>query len=158
MRTDNGTEFQSEFHWHVLDKGINHSYLKSATPLPKGKLERSHRIDDGEFYRLLDGAVIDEINIFNVPFKTWQDYYDYDRLTAASTTGHRAGDHARRPKHTTPSEADLRQRHALQRPLFEGAFFGGNNPSRRCASRNMRQSCTCPTSPELVSSTSFRDS
>ncbi len=28
--TDNGAEFQSAFHWHVLDKGISHTYIKPA--------------------------------------------------------------------------------------------------------------------------------
>ncbi|WP_279537776.1 helix-turn-helix domain-containing protein [Amycolatopsis acidicola] len=27
IQTDNGAEFQSAFHWHVLDKGINHIYI-----------------------------------------------------------------------------------------------------------------------------------
>ena len=27
IQTDNGAEFQGQFHWHVLDKGINHVYI-----------------------------------------------------------------------------------------------------------------------------------
>jgi transposase len=56
IQTDNGAEFQSAFHWHVLDKGINHSYIKPRTPRLNGKVERSHRIDAEEFYRLLERA------------------------------------------------------------------------------------------------------
>lgn len=32
IQTDNGAEFQSAFHWHVLDKGIAHTYIKPRTP------------------------------------------------------------------------------------------------------------------------------
>jgi transposase len=32
IQTDNGAEFQSAFHWHVLDKGIQHVYIKPRTP------------------------------------------------------------------------------------------------------------------------------
>jgi transposase InsO family protein len=79
IQTDNGAEFQSQFHWHVLDKGINHVYIKPRTPRLNGKVERSHRIDAEEFYRLLDGVVIDDVNIFNARLKDWQDYYNFDR-------------------------------------------------------------------------------
>ncbi len=27
IQTDNGSEFQASFHWHVLDKGIGHVYI-----------------------------------------------------------------------------------------------------------------------------------
>jgi transposase InsO family protein len=79
IQTDNGAEFQSAFHWHVLDQGINHTYIKPRTPRLNGKVERSHRIDAEEFYRLLDGVVIDDVNIFNAKLKEWQDYYNYHR-------------------------------------------------------------------------------
>src|SRR6185312_669053 len=53
IQTDNGAEFQSAFHWHIQDLGIRHRYIKPATPRLNGKVERSHRIDAEEFYRLL---------------------------------------------------------------------------------------------------------
>ena len=56
IQTDNGSEFQAAFHWHVLDKGVGHEYIKPQTPRLNGKVERSHRIDAEEFYRLLDGS------------------------------------------------------------------------------------------------------
>ncbi len=46
IQTDNGAEFQSAFHWHVLDRGVQHVYIKPATPRLNGKVERSHRIWD----------------------------------------------------------------------------------------------------------------
>jgi len=56
IQTDNGVEFGSSFHWHVLDKGVGHVYIKPRTPRLNGKVERSHRIDAEEFYRMLDGV------------------------------------------------------------------------------------------------------
>jgi transposase InsO family protein len=55
IQTDNGPEFGASFHWHVLDKGAGHIYIKPRTPRLNGKVERSHRIDAEEFYQLLDG-------------------------------------------------------------------------------------------------------
>ncbi len=53
IRTDNGHEFQAKFHWHVEDRGIRHAYIKPRSPQLNGKVERSHRSDQEEFYQLL---------------------------------------------------------------------------------------------------------
>ena len=53
VRTDNGHEFQAKFHWHLNDLGINHSYIIKASPHLNGKIERSHRTDEEEFYQFL---------------------------------------------------------------------------------------------------------
>ena len=37
IQTDNGAEFQSRFHWHLLDHGIGHIYIRPATPRLNGK-------------------------------------------------------------------------------------------------------------------------
>jgi transposase InsO family protein len=79
IQTDNGAEFQSAFHYHVLDKGIGHRYIKPRTPRLNGKVERSHRIDAEEFYALLDGVVIDDAKVFNNKLREWEDYYNYHR-------------------------------------------------------------------------------
>lgn len=79
IQTDNGAEFQSGFHWHALDKGIQHAYIKPRTPRLNGKVERSHRIDAEEFYRLLDGVVIDDSSTFDDKLREWEDYYNYHR-------------------------------------------------------------------------------
>jgi transposase len=75
IQTDNGAEFGSQFHYHVLDRGIGHVYIKPATPRLNGKDERSHRIDAEEFYRMLDGVVIDDTELFNVKLQEWEDFY-----------------------------------------------------------------------------------
>jgi transposase InsO family protein len=76
IQTDNGSEFGSQFHYHVLDKGVGHRYIRPRTPRLNGKVERSHRIDAEEFYRLLDGAVIDDAKVFNNKLREWEDYYN----------------------------------------------------------------------------------
>jgi transposase InsO family protein len=79
IQTDNGPEFGSSFHWHVLDKGAGHVYIKPRTPRLNGKVERSHRIDAEEFYRLLDGVVIDDVQVFNDKLQEWEDFSSYHR-------------------------------------------------------------------------------
>jgi transposase InsO family protein len=79
IQTDNGAEFQSALHYHVLDKGVGHVYIKPRTPRLNGKVERSHRIDAEEFYRLLDGVVIDDAKIFNDKLQDWENFYNYHR-------------------------------------------------------------------------------
>ncbi|MCW2643515.1 MAG: transposase [Dactylosporangium sp.] len=68
---------QSAFHWHVLDKGI--AYIKPHTPRLNGKVERSHRVDAEEFYRMLEGVVIDDAQVFNDKLREWEDYNNYHR-------------------------------------------------------------------------------
>lgn len=79
IQTDNGAEFQSSFHWHVLDRGIAHVYIRPATPRLNGKVERSQRIDAEEFYRLLDGVVVDDTRLFNEKLQEWEDFYNFHR-------------------------------------------------------------------------------
>lgn len=83
IQTDNGSEFQEQFHWHILDKGINHVYIKPRRPRLNGKVERSHRIDEEEFYRMMKGVIIDDAKLFNEKLKEWEDFYNYQRPHAA---------------------------------------------------------------------------
>ena len=53
IRTDLVHEFQAQFHWQVEDKGMRHVYIKPRSPQLNGKVERSHRLDQEEFYQLL---------------------------------------------------------------------------------------------------------
>jgi transposase InsO family protein len=65
MQTDNGSEVQSHFHWHLEGLDIRHVYIRARTPRLNGKVERSHRVDDQEFYQLLDkNGVTDNIQLF----------------------------------------------------------------------------------------------
>jgi transposase InsO family protein len=80
IQTDNGAEFQSQFHWHLEARDIRHVYIRPRTPHLNGKVERSHRVDDQEFYQLLDrDGITDDIHLFNEKLREWEDYYNYHR-------------------------------------------------------------------------------
>ena len=72
-------EFAAQFHWHVQDLDIAHIYIKPRTPRLNGKVERSHRIDEEEFYRLLEGVVIEDVGGFNTKLQEWENFYNYHR-------------------------------------------------------------------------------
>ena len=42
-------------------------------------MERSHRIDSEESYRLLEGEVIEEARLFENRLQAWEDHYNDDR-------------------------------------------------------------------------------
>lgn len=76
VRTDRGHEFQARFHWHVEDQGIQHVYIKPRTLQLNGKVERSHRTDQTEFYQLL--TYTDDVDL-NAKLEAWENFYNYDR-------------------------------------------------------------------------------
>ena len=76
IRTDNGHEFQAKFHWHVEDKGIRHAYIKRGTPQLNGKVERSHRSDQEEFYQLL--SYKDDVDL-GAKLDEWENFYNFNR-------------------------------------------------------------------------------
>ena len=122
------------FHWPLLDKGTNHVYIKPATPRLNGRVERSHRIDSEEFYRLLEGQVIHDVNLFNDKLQEWDDYYHYDRphgVLAGSTPANASN---RKPKtlcHRPPSVAHIMRQHR---------HFGSEalSNTRRCGLTNLK--------------------
>ena len=76
VRTDRGHEFQAQFHWHVEDKGIRQVYIKPRTPQLNGKVERSHRSDQEEFYQLL--TYTDDVDL-NQKLQEWEHFYNCNR-------------------------------------------------------------------------------
>jgi transposase InsO family protein len=76
IRTDRGHEFQALFHWHVEDKGMRHVYIKPRTPQLNGKVERSHRTDQEEFYQLL--TYTDDVDL-NKKLVEWENFYNFSR-------------------------------------------------------------------------------
>jgi transposase InsO family protein len=76
VRTDRGHEFQARFHWHVEDLGIRHVYIKPRSPHLNGKVERSHRTDQTEFYQLL--TYTDDVDLY-AKLDAWENFYNYDR-------------------------------------------------------------------------------
>jgi len=59
--------------------GARHVYIKAATPRLNGRVERSHRIDAEEFYRMLEGVVIDDTQLFNDKLQEWEHFYNFER-------------------------------------------------------------------------------
>jgi hypothetical protein len=48
-----GTEFQAKFRWYVEDQSIRQACIKRESPQLNGKVERSHRLDQQEFFQPL---------------------------------------------------------------------------------------------------------
>ena len=76
IRSDNWHEFPKYFCWHLRDLGIEHIYIKLRTPRLNGRIERSHIIDDQEFFRLL--ANKDDVDIENM-LSPWESFCDFQR-------------------------------------------------------------------------------
>lgn len=51
IQTDHGSEFGTDFTWRLHDLGILHRQIPRGSPETDGKVERSHRTDEDEFYR-----------------------------------------------------------------------------------------------------------
>ncbi len=76
IRTDNGSEFQSQFHWFCQDIGIEHVYIKKASPHLNGKVERSHSTDKQEFYQLLNYKGDQDLR---KKLAIWENFYNHHR-------------------------------------------------------------------------------
>lgn len=80
VQTDNGPEFQSEFKRHLEETmKLSHQYTWIHTPDQNGKVERSHRTDEEEFYQEteIDYTSLEDINI---KLTNWILYYNTQRL------------------------------------------------------------------------------
>jgi transposase InsO family protein len=92
IQTDNGTEFTNRYvsdpkcvlkepAVHILDKicakhNIRHKLIPLATPQINGKVERSHRIDNEEFYHLTKHPGLDSLR---ANFLKWNNIYNHQR-------------------------------------------------------------------------------
>jgi transposase InsO family protein len=56
---------------------------KARDPEADGKVERSHRIEDEEFYRLLDGVVVDHTARFNAKLQEREHFHNFERPHSA---------------------------------------------------------------------------
>jgi transposase InsO family protein len=55
-------------------------YIRPRTPRLNGKVERSHRVDNQEFYQLLDkDGISDDFHLFNDKLREWENYYNHNR-------------------------------------------------------------------------------
>ena len=71
-----GHGFQAKFPWHVEDQGIRHVYIKPASPQLNGKVGRSHRADEQEFYQLL--TYTDDVDL-GAKLAKWERFYNLSR-------------------------------------------------------------------------------
>lgn len=76
IRTDNGHEFQARFHWHCIDRGIEHVYIKPGSPKLNGKVERSHLTDKQEFYQLIEYK--SDVDL-SEKILEWEKFYNFNR-------------------------------------------------------------------------------
>ena len=79
VQTDNGAEFQSHFHWRLEALDIRHVHIRPRTPNLNCNVERSHRIDDQEFYQPRQDGITDDIHLFDKKLREWEEYYIYHR-------------------------------------------------------------------------------
>ncbi len=61
---------------HVEDQGMQHRYIRPRTPQLNGKVERSHRTDQEEFFQLL--TYTDDVDLNN-KLNSWENFYNFDR-------------------------------------------------------------------------------
>ena len=79
VQTDNGAEFQGAFHWHVLDRGIGHVYIKPAHPTTQrqGRAITPHRrrgvLPNARRRRHR------RHQLFNDKLQEWEDFYNFHR-------------------------------------------------------------------------------
>jgi hypothetical protein len=67
--------FQSQLHWHDESPDIRHVYVRPQSPRLIGNFERTHGIDEQEFYQFLDqDAISDDIRLFNEQLREWENH------------------------------------------------------------------------------------
>jgi transposase InsO family protein len=76
IQTDNGSEFGSHFTWHINDLGITHKRNNPGCPEENGKVERSHRTDQEEFY---DNNEFKNEDDLHEKLEKWEKEYNFDR-------------------------------------------------------------------------------
>ena len=76
IQTDNGSEFSEQFTWHLDDLGISHRKTKVCHPEENGKVERSHRTDQEEFYGITRFVSIQHCMRL---LKNWEKEYNEER-------------------------------------------------------------------------------
>jgi transposase InsO family protein len=80
LQGDNGSEFPLAFARAVQAAGIRHRYLRPRRPQQNGKVERSHRIDQEEFWGRHGFATIDEAE---GPLGAWEQADNHTRFSSA---------------------------------------------------------------------------
>src|SRR6266850_3604015 len=80
LQCDNGTEFPLAFSLSVQEAGIRHRYIKPRCPEQNGKVERSHRVDNEEFWTRHNFTAFDAAA---QALLRWERTYNFDRFSMA---------------------------------------------------------------------------
>jgi len=76
VQTDNGPEFATEFTFALDQQGIHHRRIKPRTPRLNGKVERSHRTDEQEFYSRQKFRDVEDMQ---EKLSAWEKHYNLER-------------------------------------------------------------------------------
>jgi len=80
VQCDNGAEFPFRFALAVQRAGIRLRYITPRKPEQNGKVERSHRIDDEEFWHRRRFTSLDEATL---ALRAWEHHYNHERFSLA---------------------------------------------------------------------------
>jgi transposase InsO family protein len=80
VQCDNGREFPLAFKLAVEAAGMRHRYIKPRRPQQNGKVERSHRVDQEEFWSQHQFATRGEAE---APLAAWERRYNHERFSLA---------------------------------------------------------------------------
>ena len=80
IQTDHGSEFGTDFTWHLRDPGVAHRQIPRGCPQANGKVERSRRTDEDEFYRC---AIFRNPAELAAKLRQWEHEYNHQCLHLA---------------------------------------------------------------------------
>ena len=80
LQCDNGHEFPFAFALAVQARGIRHRYIKPRRPQQNGKVERSHRIDQEEFW---GRQHFSDFAAAAIGLRGWETRYNHERFSLA---------------------------------------------------------------------------
>jgi transposase InsO family protein len=76
VQTDNGPEFSTDFGFHLVRQGVRHRLIRPRTPRLNGKVERSHRTDEQEFYSRQKFTDQEDLK---AKLADWEKHYNLER-------------------------------------------------------------------------------
>ena len=80
IQVDNGTEFPLLFALSCQELGVRVRYIRPRRPEQNGKVERSHRIDEDEFWGRYAGQ---DFDVASDALAAWEYRYNYERFSMA---------------------------------------------------------------------------
>jgi transposase len=80
IQVDNGTEFPLLFALSCQELGVRVRYIRPRRPEQNGKVERSHRIDEEEFWGRYPGQ---DFDLASDALSAWEYRYNYERFSMA---------------------------------------------------------------------------